>query len=122
MSHTILLIEDEAPAAMALSDALKAQGYTVLQAQDGEEGLKLALEHHPNVTLLDIKLPKKSGIEVLEDLRKDAWGKDAKVIVLTNATDLDTLQSVMDKGTFHYLTKADSSVANISAAIEELLK
>lgn len=121
-SHTVLLVEDEAPAAMALGDALTAQGYTVTHAADGQEGLRLALENHPDMMLLDLRLPKMTGIQVLEALRKDEWGKTAKVIVLTNASDLDTLQSVMDKGTFHYLTKADTSVADVCAVVAEQLK
>jgi two-component system alkaline phosphatase synthesis response regulator PhoP len=84
---TVLLIEDDALISEALTDGLKQAGFKVINAFDGDEGLALALKHHPDLILLDLMMPKKSGHEVLEELRKDTWGQSVPITVLTNATD-----------------------------------
>ena len=67
----ILVIEDEAPLRMALCDALRAEGFEVLEAEDGERGLELALSEGPDLVLLDLMLPKLDGLSVLRRLRED---------------------------------------------------
>ncbi len=67
----ILVIEDEEPLRMALSDALHSEGYEVLEAADGRAGLDLALTEDPAVVLLDLMLPKLDGFAVLRAMRED---------------------------------------------------
>ncbi len=119
---SVLVIEDEVPAALALGAALEHEGYEVLRAADGEEGLKAALEKHPDLLLVDLKLPKMNGMDMIHALRADGWGKTAKVIILTNVSDMGSLQAAMMNDTFYYLVKGDSSVADVLRAVETQLK
>ena len=67
----ILIVEDEEPLRMALGDALRAEGFEVLEAADGERGLELALREGPDLVLLDLMLPGLDGFQVLKRLRAD---------------------------------------------------
>ena len=117
----VLVVEDEPAVALALTDALKHEGFSVITAKDGESGLAMALAEHPDVTVTDIKMPVMTGLEMVDKLREDDWGKDAKVIILSNASDLETLQKAMERGMFHYMVKGDSSMADIVSAVKKHL-
>ncbi len=77
----ILIVEDEETLRMALAEALRAEGFEVLEAASGERGLELALSEGPDVVLLDLMLPGRDGLSVLRALRADRL--DAAVLVLT---------------------------------------
>lgn len=77
----VLVIEDEDPLRLALVDALSAEGFEVLEAEDGESGLALALRDGPDLVLLDLMLPKRDGFSVLRALREDRL--QAAVIILS---------------------------------------
>ncbi|MCG3772371.1 MAG: putative transcriptional regulatory protein pdtaR [Nitrosomonadaceae bacterium] len=115
---TILLVEDEAPAALALQGALTHHGYDVLVAEDGEKGLALAKEKHPDLILTDLKMPKMGGMEMIAELRKDEWGKDVEVIILTNMSEVEMLEKAMENKAFFYIIKGDSSMADIVSKVE----
>src|SRR6185312_13646530 len=83
----ILVVEDEASIALALGDKLAQEKFTVSKAVDGEEGLAVALREHPDLILLDLRMSKMTGLEMLDELRKDAWGKTANVMIMTNVAD-----------------------------------
>lgn len=117
----VLIVEDEAPLALALGNTLQQEGYAVTTAQDGEEGLRVALQMHPDVILADLKLPKMTGIDMIKKIREDAWGKTAHVIILTNISNPGTLEGAMAVGAFHYFVKSDSSMADIVQAIKRQL-
>ena len=76
--ETVLVIEDDKTLRFSLSLALKAEGYRVLTADDGDLGLELALSARPDLVLLDVMLPKRNGFEVLRLIRE----QDARVPVL----------------------------------------
>ncbi len=115
---TILLVEDEAPAALALQGALTHHGYDVLVAEDGEKGLAVAKEKHPDLILTDLKMPKMGGMEMIAELRKDEWGKDVEVIILTNMSEVEMLEKAMENKAFFYIIKGDSSMADIVSKVE----
>jgi two-component system alkaline phosphatase synthesis response regulator PhoP len=77
----ILLIEDDPSLSMALGDALRAAGFELLEASDGERGLQLALSADPALILLDLMLPKRDGLSVLKALREDRVS--APVLILS---------------------------------------
>jgi DNA-binding response OmpR family regulator len=114
---TVLIIEDEAPAALALGNALQQEGYEVFTADDGEKGLQVALEKRPDVMLVDLRLPKMDGMDIVREVRKDAWGKTAHIIILTNMSDTGRLEEAMQNDTFYYLVKGDSSIADVIKAV-----
>ncbi|MEZ4179986.1 MAG: response regulator [Candidatus Doudnabacteria bacterium] len=123
-NKTILIAEDEHPLRTAVSTKLNKEGYTVLEAQDGEEALALALDKHPDLILLDIMMPKLTGIDVIHKLREDDWGKTAQIMLLTNLNDQEKVADSMINGVYAYLVKSDwrleDIVEKIKQKIEEL--
>jgi len=109
----ILVVEDEAPTALALGDKLEHEGYTVLKADTGKKGLDMALAEHPDLILADLKLPEMDGMEMIRRIRADNWGKDAKIIILSNMSDVSKIEEAMVHGTFHYMVKGDASMNDI---------
>jgi len=80
---TILIIEDNAKNMKLTRDLLKATGYATLEATTGEEGVRLALEHRPDLVLMDIQLPDINGIEAFERIRADADTAAVPVVAFT---------------------------------------
>jgi len=80
---TILIIEDNAKNMKLSRDLLKAKGYATLEATTGEEGVRLALEHRPDLVLMDIQLPDINGIEAFERIRADADTAAIPVVAFT---------------------------------------
>ncbi|OGM75663.1 hypothetical protein A2382_02200 [Candidatus Woesebacteria bacterium RIFOXYB1_FULL_38_16] len=118
---TILIVEDESLIRQALAQKLKNEGYQTLEAESGEEGLKKALETKPNLILLDIILPLMDGISVLDALRKDEWGKNAKVIILSNLSDETKASLAKDKGVSDYLIKTNWDINDVVKKIKQKL-
>lgn len=114
----ILFIEDEEALQRALSEALTRSSYTIIQATDGEEGLAKARQESPDLILLDIILPKKSGFEVLGELKKDLTTKHIPVIILTNLEGSQDIEQALSSGATTYLVKANYSLKDIVAKIE----
>ena len=119
--NEILIVEDEPAVGLALSDTLTKEGFSVQSAKDGEEGLQRALAEHPDLIITDLKMPIMTGLEMVEKLRADEWGRTAKILILSNLSDLGTLQSAMEQGAFHYMVKGDSSMSDIVAAVKKQL-
>jgi Response regulator containing CheY-like receiver, AAA-type ATPase, and DNA-binding domains len=119
--QTILIVEDEPSLRDVLRDKLTIEGFAVLQAVDGEEGLEVILREHPDLILLDIMMPKMDGLTMLKMLRADAWGAKAKVILLTNSSDNEKVAEAMAQGTYDYLVKSDWKIDDVAAKIRERL-
>lgn len=122
----ILIVEDEEIMLKALVDKFTAEGFEVVKAIDGVEGLKMALEEKPDMVLLDILLPKMDGMAMLKKLRTDDWGKQAKVILLTNVSDAETIASGADFGAgegevYEYLVKTDWSLDEVAQKVKARL-
>jgi DNA-binding response OmpR family regulator len=123
MAQSILIVEDDTNLRGILRDSLAEEGYDVSEAKDGEEGLALALSKKPDIILLDIVLPAMDGLAVLTQIRKDeAWGKNAKVIMLTNLSDSQSVAACLELGAHSFLVKADWTIEDIMATIETELK
>ena len=118
---TILLIEDEGALQKTLGDVLSKEGYKILAALDGEVGARLAKEKTPDLILLDLVLPKMTGLEVLKQLRGDEETKDIPVIVLTNSEDMQDIQQVMDLGATTYLVKSNYELQEVVKKIQTVL-
>lgn len=121
----LLIVEDEKILADTLGDKLTSEGFQVFKAFDGEEGLKIALDNHPNLILLDLLMPKVDGITMLKKLRDDEWGARAAVIILTNLEGSDKISESLDIGVgniFEYMLKTDWSLEDIVFRIKERLE
>ena len=101
--HRILIVEDERTALRALKLILEDEGYRVLEAANGADGLRLALSEEPDLVLLDIRLPDVDGITVLQRLR--AGYSDAAVIIMTAETSSANAIRATQFGAFDYLSK-----------------
>jgi len=119
----ILIVEDEETQRHALRDNLLEKNFTILEAKDGIEGLEIALREHPDLILLDVRMPNMDGITMMHELRKDKWGKKASIIILTNydTSDSQLLQITEDLPSY-YLMKADTPLDKILEKIEQELK
>ena len=71
MTKSVLIVDDQPGIRMLLEEVIKSEGFHVLQAVTGEEAIKVVKEKHPDLMLLDYKLPVKDGIEVIQDLEQD---------------------------------------------------
>ncbi|WP_031495330.1 sigma-54-dependent transcriptional regulator [Bryobacter aggregatus] len=103
MKHSILIVEDERPALQALSILLEEEGYNILKAETGQQGLEQAARHEPDLILLDIRLPDFDGLTVLERLR--ASYSDAAVIIMTAETSSTNAIRATRLGAFDYISK-----------------
>ncbi len=74
----ILVVEDDGSVLSILTNALGKQGFVMLGARDGEEGLQTAFKERPDLILLDIIMPKMDGIDMLKRLRQDSGGKKSR--------------------------------------------
>ncbi|MBI2109154.1 MAG: response regulator [Parcubacteria group bacterium] len=113
----ILIVDDNKDLRGVLVNALHAENLTVLEAGNGEEGLALALAEHPDMILLDIVMPKMDGVTMLQKLRKDKWGRDAWVTMLTNLTDAEKVHAAMEEGVYDFLAKSDWALEDLLSKI-----
>lgn len=102
----VLIIEDDITLAKMYVEKLNIEGFKTLVAHDGDEGLKLALEKSPNVVLLDIMLPKRPGLELVQKLRENEKGKNMPIIALSNLTERTEADKAKALGVKEYLAKA----------------
>lgn len=117
----ILIVEDEAPAALALGDVLQGEGFEVVTAHDGKEGLAAAITKHPDIILTDLKMPRMSGMDMIREIRRDAWGATVPVIVLSNASDGSIVQEAQEIGAVDYFIKGDMQMVEIVERIQKHL-
>jgi CheY-like chemotaxis protein len=119
----ILIVEDDEIIYKMYQKLLQNHGYDVKIATDGEEGLKIALEEHPDLVLLDIRMPKMDGMTMMHKLREDVWGKKASIIILTNldATD-ERLAGVVSDQPSYYLIKANNPPDKLLEKVQEILE
>ena len=103
----ILLIEDEVAIRSFYAELLSGAGYEVLEAGDGNTGLEMALTQPWDLMLLDIMLPGKDGVKVLQDLKANPSLKDKPVVLLTNLNSDDIVKESMQLGANKYLVKSD---------------
>ena len=101
----ILIIEDEASIRQNIAEVLRLENYTVLEAQDGEEGVRLASEYLPDLVICDIMMPKLDGYGVLRHLRSDSHTAILPLIFLTAKSDRMDVRKGMVSGADDYLTK-----------------
>ena len=114
----ILIIEDEFAMRTALEDCLKSEGYRVLSAHDGEDGLKRAIEDKPDLILLDIMMPRLDGFEVCAELRR--LKSKAAILMLTAKGQLEDRVHGLDCGADDYLVKPfsmDELLARVRAIL-----
>ncbi len=115
----VLLVDDDPSITNPLSERLTGAGHTVFVAHTGTEGLAIAVKEHPDLTLLDIMMPQMNGWEMLEELKKDDWGKTASVVILTNMDDMDNVSQAVAHEAHEYIIKGSWTMDDIVRKVEE---
>lgn len=109
----LLIVEDDFYIRDIYKMAAKNKGYEVYTAADGEEALSLCKVAHPDLILLDIMLPKVSGIDVLKTIKGWEGFKDVPVVMVTNVGDSETYQNAIQAGAAGYVMKVQQAPAEI---------
>jgi len=109
----ILLIEDDKFLRKACEVSLKKRGLTVITAIDGEEGLRLAHTDTPDLILLDMLMPKLSGFDTLDALKKDEQTRGIPVVMISNSSVDTDIQRAKELGAAGYLVKASLSLQEL---------
>ncbi|MEA2715270.1 MAG: hypothetical protein QOG91_298 [Candidatus Parcubacteria bacterium] len=120
----ILIVEDDAVINKVYAEELRDQGYLVLTAVNGKEGLALALSEKPDLILLDILMPIMDGSMMMEKLREsDLYGKKVPIILLTNlsANEDKIIQAIVKNEPAYYLVKSDWKLSAVVEKIKERL-
>lgn len=115
----ILIVEDEMPMRVALTDCLAAEGYRLITAVNGEEGLEKALSEQPDIILLDVMMPRLDGFALCAELR--GAGRTVPVLMLTAKGQLEDRVRGLDAGADDYLVKP-FSIEELLARIRALLR
>lgn len=121
MGDKILIVDDTQLIRMMYKDKLSAEGYEVDTADDGWEGFQKAQEWLPDLILLDMVMPKMSGLETLQRLKADPRTRDILVVILSNRDDDEDIKRGIQLGASDYFRKVGSSPAEVSAKIREIL-
>ncbi len=117
----ILIVDDNATNVKVLQTRLAAEGYEIITAADGEEGLSAAREHTPDLILLDVMMPKLDGFEVCRRLRADATFPFTPIIMVTAMADSKDVVAGLEAGGDEYLTKPVDHAA-LAARVRSMLR
>jgi len=99
----VLVVDDEPDAVELLREFLAGKGYEVLTASNGEEALQKVKEERPHLILLDVRMPKVNGLEVLKRVRE--IDKEVGIIMVTAVNEEETGREALQLGAFDYITK-----------------
>jgi DNA-binding response OmpR family regulator len=117
----VLVVDDEDSIREIYRRELQTRGYTVVAAPDGEEGLLKAGEESPDIVLLDIMLPKMSGIDVLKALKENQLTKNIPVLLLTNLGEETIIKEGFELGADGYLLKVSYTPAQVVDEVSKFL-
>jgi DNA-binding response OmpR family regulator len=120
----LLIVEDEVVISKVYAEELEDQGYDVITAMNGRDGLELALTEKPDLILLDILMPIMDGLTMMGKLRESGeYGKKVPIILLTNlsANEERIINSLVRNEPAYYLVKSDSELSGVVDKIKERL-
>lgn len=106
-------MEDDKAIREMYRDAIEAIGISVLEAENGKIGVEMALKHHPAAILVDIMMPVMGGHAAAHHIRMDSWGKNAKIIYLTNMDDAGNIVMAVEHKTEKYIIKANTPIKEV---------
>lgn len=118
----VLLVEDDTNIRELYAMALLNAGVSILMAEDGDQGVRLALKHHPALILLDIDMPIMNGYAAAEAIRKDTWGATASIIFLTNRSDPRDQARASIHIPDRYIIKVNTPVKDIITQVLEAIR
>lgn len=110
----IAIIEDDLAIAQMYRLKFEAEGYKVDIAENGKLGLELCEQLKPDLILLDLMMPEMNGDEMLAKMRTTDWGKDTKVIILTNVGEQEAPEQLKDLRVSGYIVKAEMTPKQVA--------
>lgn len=117
----ILIIDDEPAILNGISDKFTHEGFLVIKATDGEDGLDKAIKNHPDFIIVDNLMPNTDGFYFLENLHKDAWGKNARVVMWSNSHDANTIKRAKKLGVIDFMIKSEWEYRDVVKKVKEAL-
>ena len=120
----ILLVEDDPFLSSLLKNRLQKEGLEINLAKDGEEAVNLLKSTKPDLVLLDIILPKKSGFEVMEEIRNDPQiqSQEMPIIIISNLGQPEDISRGQELGAIEYFVKAKTSIDELVQKIKSFLE
>lgn len=118
---TVLIVEDDVLLLVTLTHQFEDAGYAVVTAENGEEGVAKFMSEHPDAVIMDVMMPRKDGVEMLEEIRAKLPDTKVPFIVLSNANDMDYVARAMGQGAVAYLLKSDRQIDSVVKMVEEKL-
>lgn len=122
MAQKIAIIEDDQAIAQMYRIKFEAEGFSVETAENGQLGMALAESMRPDIILLDLMMPVMTGDEMLKRLRKTTWGKNTKVVVLTNMGEQEIPEEVKSLGVAAVILKADMTPRQVAELVQKQLQ
>jgi len=117
----IAIVEDDPVISQMYRMKFEADGFDVQLADNGTKGVALVEHFQPDIILLDIQMPEMSGDEALLAIRKQVWGKDIPVIILTNLGEEEAPKSIRGLGIHSYIVKAELTPRQVVQRVKEAL-
>ncbi len=117
----ILIVEDDASLYAIYSAELKLRGYEVYHCADGMQAMSMIRDIHPDLVLLDIILPGRNGLEILDELMNTDEFADQKVIVVTNYGNSENVRRALELGALDYVLKYNIVPSELSAKVADVL-
>jgi two-component system, OmpR family, alkaline phosphatase synthesis response regulator PhoP len=117
----ILIIEDDPNLKEVFVKIFERENFEVIEASNGEDGLRKAFREHPDLVILDMLMPKMDGLTMLKQLRRDNWGHSAPVIILTNVDDAEKMAEALELGVDEYLLKSKWKPEDIVGKVKNLI-
>ncbi len=122
MAHKIAIIEDDKAISQMYRIKFEAEGYSVETAENGRFGLQLLEKFRPDIILLDLMMPEVTGTEMLQQLRQTDWGKDMKVIILTNMGEQEAPDNLIKSlNVSDFIVKADMTPRQVAELVKKQL-
>lgn len=118
----VLIVEDDALLTRMYTTVLTRGKHQVIAAPDGHEGLTKAKTEQPDVILLDIMMPKFNGLQALDELRRDQKTAQIPIAVLTNLSNVNSAQDVLNRGADKFIDKSQFEPKNLAPLVEEMVK
>lgn len=117
----IAIIEDDAAISQMYRIKFEAEGYEVDTAENGKIGLDLLEKMKPDIVLLDLMMPEMNGDEMLAKLRKTSYGKDMKVIILTNMGESEAPENIKSLNVLAFIVKANMTPRQVAELVKKHL-
>jgi DNA-binding response OmpR family regulator len=117
----IAIVEDDTAISQMYRIKFEAEGYEVNTAENGKLGLELINDMKPDMVLLDLMMPEMDGEEMLKKLRATSYGKNLKVIILTNMGESEAPESIREMGVEAFILKANMTPRQVAELVKEHL-